>query len=131
MLIGIAVGVWHSVVPYLFQWYSYLPGIPDILRVSIDWVNFFFSLFLTGYSVLLLLVRSSFFAGERTARLFYGFFLLVWFCRVGITIVHNWGLNAAVIGYIAAFTLEFVLLLIPFVATVARERTAVKTAAQS
>lgn len=113
MYIAIVVGLWHFVVPYLYDWYSYLPGIPDILRVSIDWINFFFSLFLVGYSVLLLLVQKEFFKGDRTARIFYGFFLFVWFCRVGITVVHNWGWNGAVIGYIAAFTVEVILLLIP------------------
>ncbi|MGL5330344.1 MAG: hypothetical protein ACRDD7_13830 [Peptostreptococcaceae bacterium] len=113
MFISIVVGIWHFCVPYLYDWYGYLPGIPDILRISIDWINFFFSLFLVGYSVLLILVREEFFNGERVACLFYNFFILVWICRVCITIFHNWGWNIAVLGYIIAFSIELVLLIIP------------------
>lgn len=115
MLMSIVVGIWHFCVPYLYDWYGYLPGIPDILRVSIDWINFFFSLFLVGYSALLLFVREEFFEGNKVARLFYNFFVVVWICRVGITIVHNWGWNIMVLGYLIAFSVELILLLIPLV----------------
>ncbi|MGL5676560.1 MAG: hypothetical protein ACRDDX_09100 [Cellulosilyticaceae bacterium] len=115
MVVGILVGIWHFCVPYLYEWYSYLPGIPDILRVSIDWVNFFFSLFLVGYSVVLLLVQKEFFRGDRVARLFYQFFVVVWTCRVGITVFHNWGWNVMVVGYLVGFSIELLLLLVPLI----------------
>ncbi|MGL4736023.1 MAG: hypothetical protein ACRCW2_01095 [Cellulosilyticaceae bacterium] len=115
MVISIVVGIWHFCVPYLYSWYDYLPGIPDILRVSIDWINFFFSLFLVGYSVLLLLVRKEFFERNRVVYLFYNFFVVIWICRVGITIVHNWGWNIMVMGYLIAFSVELMLLLIPLI----------------
>ncbi|MGL4798749.1 MAG: hypothetical protein ACRCWY_05025 [Cellulosilyticaceae bacterium] len=115
MVVGILVGIWHFCVPYLYEWYSYLPGIPDILRVSIDWINFFFSLFLVGYSVVLLLVQKEFFRGDRVARLFYQFFVIVWICRVGITVFHNWGWNVMVAGYLVGFSIELLLLLVPLI----------------
>lgn len=82
MCIAIVVGIWHFVVPYLYKWYSYLPDIPDILRVSIDWINFFFSLFLVGYSILLLLVQKEFFKGDKTAKIFYNFLYLYGFVEL-------------------------------------------------
>jgi lipid-A-disaccharide synthase-like uncharacterized protein len=51
------VGLWHFTVPYLFQWYSYIPNEYKNLIVGIDWTNFFFSLLLSGYSLLLLAIR--------------------------------------------------------------------------
>jgi len=46
-------GLWHFTVPYLFQWYSYIPNEYKSLITGIDWINFFFSLLLAGYSLLL------------------------------------------------------------------------------
>lgn len=53
MFISIGVGIWHFCVPYIYDWYGYLPGIPDILRVSIDWINFFLSLLIAINSLLI------------------------------------------------------------------------------
>ncbi|MBU0528301.1 hypothetical protein KKF86_00875, partial [bacterium] len=54
LLISCAFGVWHFFIPYQFHWYSYIPSAPREIIVSIDWINFFFSLFLTGNSLILL-----------------------------------------------------------------------------
>jgi hypothetical protein len=58
-------GLWHFSVPYLYQWHSYIPNEYKNLIVAIDYVNFFFSLILAGYSLLLLLMRKKVFSKNK------------------------------------------------------------------
>ena len=120
--IGIAlsmlVGIWHFFVPYMFQWYSYIPNEYGNLIVGIDWTNFFFSLLLTGISLLLILFCNKVFNGNGELFVFYGFLIFVWFCRVIITFIEPWPLEpiawAAYGQQIAAFVI-FIVQLIPFI----------------
>jgi magnesium-transporting ATPase (P-type) len=112
------VGIWHFFVPYLFQWYSYIPNEYKNLIVGIDWTNFFFSLLLTGYSVLLIVLRKYVFNENKEILIIYGFMVFVWFCRVAITFINPWPLEPIawaaygqqIVSFII-FTLQFV----PFV----------------
>ena len=112
------VGIWHFFVPYLYQWYSYIPNEYKTLIVGIDWTNFFFSLFLTGYSVLLIIFRKCIFNKNREIFIMYGFMVFVWLCRVAITFINPWPLEpvawAAYGQQIVTFNI-FSLFLIPFV----------------
>ena len=112
------VGIWHFTVPYLFQWNSYIPGEYRSLIVGIDWINFFFSLLLTGYSLLLIIIRKKVFGKNKEVFSMYGFMVFVWFCRVIITFVDPWPLEPVVwVAYgqqIASFVI-FTLQLIPFI----------------
>jgi len=118
LLLSALVGVWHFSVPYLFKWHSYIPNEFKQLIVGIDWINFFFSLLLTGYSLLLILMRKKVFAKNKDIFIMYGFLVFVWLCRVIITFIVPWPAEpAAWAAYgqqIAAFII-FVLQLIPFV----------------
>lgn len=116
--LSMLVGIWHFFVPYMFQWYSYIPNEYGNLIVGIDWTNFFFSLLLTGISLLLILFCNKVFNGNGELFVFYGFLIFVWFCRVIITFIEPWPLEpiawAAYGQQIAAFVI-FIVQLIPFI----------------
>ena len=117
-LLSMLVGVWHFFVPWMFQWYSYIPKEYENLIVGIDWTNFFFSLLLTGLSLLLIVFGKKVFCGNRDIFIFYGFLVFVWLCRTAITFIEPWPLDpiawAAYAQQIATFVI-LTLLLIPFV----------------
>ena len=50
------VGLWHFFVPWMFQWYDYLPMQYENLIVGIDYTNYCFSLLLFGLSVMLIIL---------------------------------------------------------------------------
>jgi hypothetical protein len=114
--ISMLVGIWHFFVPYMFQWYLYIPY--KNLAVGIDWTNFFFSLLLTGVSLLLIVFGKKIFDGNKDIFMFYGFLMLVWFCRFMMTFIEPWPLEpikwAAYGQQIAAF-MVCIFLFIPFV----------------
>ena len=116
--LSMLVGIWHFFVPWMFQWYSYIPDEYETLIVGIDWTNFFFSLLLTGLSLLLIIFGKKTFDGNNDVLVFYGFLVFVWLCRVAITFIVPWPLEpikwAAYGQQIAAFVISIVLL-IPFV----------------
>jgi len=76
LIISMCVGIWHFFVPYMYRWYSYLPNAPREIIVSIDWINFFFSLLLSGISILLI-VNQKLITSIKTKQ--YIVFILYWF----------------------------------------------------
>jgi len=118
LILSTLVGIWHFSVPYLYQWYRYIPNEYKSLIVGIDWTNFFFSLFLTGYSILLIFMKEKIFNKNKEMFIMYGFMVFVWFCRVAITFINPWPLEPmAWVAYgqqIATFII-FLLQFIPFV----------------
>jgi len=118
LIFSAVIGMWHFTVPYLYQWYSYIPNEYKFLPVAIDWINFFFSLFLTGFSLLLLFFKKKIFGGNKDLLIIYCFMVFIWFCRVAITFVDPWPLEpvawtvyAQQIGSFVIFLLQ----LIPFI----------------
>jgi hypothetical protein len=119
-LIGLSlstgIGIWHFIVPYLHNWYSYIPDAPPEIIVSINYVNYFFSLLLTGVSIILIVLRKEVFAKNRAALTFYGFLVFIWLNRIAITIYMPWPNNVSfTVGLIFIFAIIFVLQLIPLV----------------
>ena len=53
VITSMLVGLWHFFVPYMFQWYDYLPMQYENLIVGIDYTNYCFSTLLFGLSLLL------------------------------------------------------------------------------
>ena len=115
LIFSCAFGIWHFIIPYQYNWYSYIPSAPREIIVSIDWINFFFSLFLTGNSLLLLFFRKKIIAKEIVSLSFYGFLTFVWFTRIVITIVHPWNYDSMWVTQVVSFSIVFIILLIPFV----------------
>jgi len=117
-MISLLFGIWHFFVPYLYEWFLYIPNEYENLIVGIEYTNFFFSLLLSGLSILLIVLGRKFFAGNKDILAFYGLLVFTWFCRATITFVIPWPLEpirwAAYGQQIAAFAV-FIFLLIPFV----------------
>ena len=112
------VGVWHFFVPWLYQWYTYIPQEYQNLIVGIDYTNLCFSLLLFGSSFILLLWGKKVFARNKEALTIYGFITLVWLFRVGLTVIEPWPLEPiAWAAYLqaAATALILLLLLLPFI----------------
>lgn len=118
LILSALVGVWHFFVPKMFQWYNYIPDEYENLITGINWTNFFFSLLLTGYSLILLTMRKKVFSGEKDILIMYGFMVFVWFCRAAITFIEPWPLEpiawAAYTQQIVAFII-FISQLIPLI----------------
>jgi len=116
--ISLLFGVWHFFVPYLYEWFLYIPNEYENLIVGIEYTNFFFSLLLSGLSILLIVFGRKFFSGNKDVLIFYGLLVFTWFCRATITFIRPWPLDpirwAAYGQQIAAFVV-FIFLLIPFV----------------
>lgn len=112
LVISSLAGILHFFVPYAFAWYSYIPDAPREIFVSIDYVNFFFSLLLTGFSLLLLFYKKKIFEVSREISIFYVFFVFTWLCRVLITIAIPWPTPLQK-WLIIGFSTEFIITLIP------------------
>lgn len=126
LILSMLVGVWHFFVPWMFQWYSYIPNQYENLIVGIDWTNFFFSLLLTGVSLLLITLGKKIFNGNKDLLVFYGFLSFVWLCRAAITFIEPWPLEPiawAAYGQQIAAIMIFIIQFIPFVFLVKRLRT--------
>jgi len=115
LILSAAVGLWHFTVPYMFQWYSYIPHEYENLIVSINYVNIFFSLLLSGYSLLLLFYKKKIFHGNKELLVMYGFMVFVWLCRTAITFIEPvplkpaaWIVYAQQIGSFTIFLLQFI-----------------------
>lgn len=114
LIIRGAFGLWHFFIPYQYNWYSYIPSAPREIIVSVDWINFFFSLFLSGNSVLLFIFRKKILAKEIVSFSFYGFLTFAWLIRVIITMVHPWNYDLMQLIQLDCFVIVFIILLIPF-----------------
>jgi hypothetical protein len=117
LVISFCFGIWHFVIPYMFKWYSYIPDAPRELPVSIDWTNFFFSLLLTGLSLLLFIFRRKIETRDITVFSFFGLLVLTWLSRVLITIIRPWHIRYTWIDWVqlGVFVFECTVLVIPFV----------------
>lgn len=117
LIISFGFGVWHFLIPTLYKWFDYIPNAPDNLIVAIRWTNFFFSLMLSGYSLLLLLLQKRIIARDFIALMFYGFLVFLWLCRVIMTIILPWSgfgvYDLMFLIQLLTFIAEFVILVIP------------------
>ena len=118
LILSAVVGIWHFSVPYLFQWNSYISSEYKSLIVGIDWIKFFFSLLLTGYSLLLLLFRRKIFSGNKELLVMYAFMVFVWFCRVTITFIDPWPLEPVAWPAYTQQIASFIIFLLQFIAFV-------------
>jgi len=71
LIISMCVGIWHFFVPYMYRWYSYLPNAPREIIVSIDWINFFFSLLLSKINILLIVNQKIITSKNKAIYSFY------------------------------------------------------------
>lgn len=109
-------GIWHFIIPYMFDWYSYIPGAPRAIIVSIDWINFFFSLLLSGVSLILLIHQKQIMLKNKCTYSFFSLLVFTWFSRVLITFIHPWNIEYRFIEImqILIFSFVFIILIIPY-----------------
>lgn len=116
VVISALVGLWHFFVPWMFQWYDYLPMQYENLIVGIDYTNYCFSLLLFGLSVLLIMLGKRALAMNREVIYFYFFLTVVWVFRACLaSFVEPWTLQpipVAAIGQLIASDVQAVLMLI-------------------
>lgn len=117
LIISFGLGIFHFFAPHFFQWYAYMPNAPRSLIVSIDWGNFFFSLLLSGYSLLLLIFQEEIINKVRGVFEFYVLFVMIWLTRVVITYMHPRNIDFKTVDIIqmSAFATVFLILLIPMI----------------
>lgn len=104
--ISALVGLWHFFVPWLFRWYDYLPMQYENLVVGIDYINYCFSLFLLGLSVMLILLGKKALSLNKEVIYFYFFLTIVWIFRACLaSFIEPWPIQpvpAAAIGQLVA-----------------------------
>ena len=115
LVISMGFGLWHFIIPYQYKWFSYIPDAPRAIVVSIDWINFFFSLFLTGNSLILIIFQKRIKKADTFALTVYCFLTFVWLCRVLITIIRPWSksYNTMFLTQLGGFMVVFILLAVP------------------
>ena len=124
------VGVWHFFVPWLYGWSRYIPEEYSNLTVLIDWINLLFSLFLSGFSLLLIVWGRKVFSGNREAVTVYGLMTFVWVFRVAIAVIEPYPASVlawAAYGQLAGCALIMLLFIIPLPAAIKRAKIHFKT----
>lgn len=113
--ISMFVGLWHFFVPWMFQWYDYLPMQYKNLIVGIDYTNYCFSLLLFGLSFMLLLLGRKALSLNKEVIYFYYFLTVVWVFGAALaTFIEPWPLEpvpAAAIGQLIASDLLAILMM--------------------
>ena len=116
VVISALVGLWHFFVPWMFQWYDYLPTQYRNLIVGIDYTNYCFSLLLFGLSVMLILFGKRALAMNREVIYFYFFLTVVWIFRACLaSFIEPWPLQpipAAAIGQLIASDVLAVMMIV-------------------
>lgn len=106
VIMSMLVGLWHFFVPWMFQWYNYLPMQYENLIVGIDYINYCFSFLLFGLSFLLIILGRKALSMNKDVIIFYLFLTAVWALRASLaTFIEPWPLEpipAAAIGQLIA-----------------------------
>lgn len=106
VITSMLVGLWHFFVPYMFQWYDYLPMQYENLIVGIDYTNYCFSALLFGLSLLLAILGKKALNLNSEVVIFYSFLTIVWVIRASLaSFIEPWPLDpipAAAIGQLVA-----------------------------
>lgn len=116
VIVSSFVGLWHFFVPWMFQWYDYLPMQYENLIVGIDYTNYCFSLLLLGLSLLLVIFGKKALSRNWEVMVFYFFLTVVWVFRAMLaSFIEPWPLNpipAAAIGQLVASDLLALLMVL-------------------
>ena len=116
VVLSTLVGLWHFFVPWMFQWYDYLPKQYENLIVGIDYTNYCFSLLLFGLSLMLTILGRKVLSLNREVTYFYYFLTVVWLFRACLaSFIEPWPLQpipAAAIGQLIASDMLAVLMAI-------------------
>lgn len=114
-----AVGLWHFFVPWMFQWYDYLPMQYENLIVGIDYTNYCFSLLLFGLSFLLVILGKRALSFNKEVMIFYLFLTVVWVFRATLSsFIEPWPLEPIPAAAIGQLVVSDILALLMVIVTV-------------
>ncbi|EDM81148.1 hypothetical protein PPSIR1_30070 [Plesiocystis pacifica SIR-1] len=117
LLLGLALstlaGLWHFAIPYQYRWHDHLTHVPRPITVSVDWINFFFSLLLAGLSLLVIRHRDRL-EHDQVARELLALLVLTWTARVVLTVAHPWAYDLMFAAQLSSFLIVWALLALPF-----------------
>lgn len=117
------VGLWHFFVPWMFQWYDYLPMQYENLIVGIDYTNYCFSLLLFGLSVLLIILGKKALSLNKEVMIFYLFLTVVWIFRAMLSsFIEPWPLEPIPAAAIGQLVVADILALLMVIVTIALYR---------
>ena len=119
-VMSMLVGLWHFFVPFMFQWYDYLPMQYKNLIVGIDYTNYCFSLLLFGSSLLAIIWGKRALGENKEAKELYFFLTIVWIFRACLaTFIEPWPLEpvawAAILQLILSDLLAFMMIIMSFI----------------
>jgi len=117
LIISFGFGVGHFFIPYVINWFEYIPNTPKTLVISIRWTNFFFSFVLTGYTLILLLLQKRIIHRDLVAMVFYAFLVFLWFSRIIMILILPWNgvYDLLFLFQLISFIAIFIILLIPLI----------------
>ena len=119
-VMSMLVGLWHFFVPFMFQWYDYLPMQYKNLIVGIDYTNYCFSLLLFGSSLLAIIWGKRALEENKEAKELYFFLTIVWIFRACLaTFIEPWPLEpiawAAILQLVSSDLLAFMMIIMSIV----------------
>lgn len=108
--ISLMVGFWHFFVPALFQWNDYLPTQYENLIVAVHYINYCFSIFLFGTSLLLIVLGRKAFSLNKEVLIFHSFLTIIWIFRACLaSFIEPWPLDPSPIAAIMQLIMSDVL----------------------
>lgn len=86
-LIMLGFGLWHSVTPWLYHWFDYIPSAPDELVKAITATNFFLSVALVLMGVLTIAITIWQWHNVAAVKLVLRILSVLWLIRAGYQII--------------------------------------------
>jgi hypothetical protein len=106
---SIGFGIWHFLVPRIWNWYSYIDASATELVLAVRAINVFFSLSLVLFGVMNLLMAHGRSANRYSVLVVLGATCILWATRVVVQLVYPQGSISVVLQY--GMLLSFVLVL--------------------
>lgn len=90
-IITFGFGIWHSVVPWLYGWFDYMPSVPDELINAIVATNFFLAVALVLLGALTIVVTIWQWQNLPSVKIILWVMSILWIIRVGYQIIRPQG----------------------------------------
>lgn len=90
-LITLVFGVWHSVAPWLYRWFDYMPSVPLELIGAIVATNFFLAVALVLMGVLTIVVAAWQWHNVEAVKLILRVMSTMWLIRAAYQIIRPQG----------------------------------------
>jgi len=114
-LITLAFGIWHSVTPWLYHWFDYIPSAPEELIDAIVATNFFLSVALVLLGMLTIAVTVWQWHNDSAVTLVLWIMSALWVIRTAYQVIKPQGIAipGLSIGLVAIFSFVALCFLLP------------------